>query len=110
MGKQSKSKSKEEPTKQERKPAWQTKKPLPSVGELLAHGDPEASDKPQTWADIFFFPTFLAIAFSLSFILFINSPLAAKKENPHKLPRTPPKEYVDLSGKDETATLQNGEL
>ena len=51
-----------------------TRKELPSVAYLLAHGDPETEGMPKTWADILWFPTFLCICFIVSLLTFHFAP------------------------------------
>jgi hypothetical protein len=51
-----------------------TRKDLPSVSYLLAHGDPELQGKPRTWADVLWFPIFIVICFIVSLMTFHYAP------------------------------------
>ncbi|CAB9506627.1 expressed unknown protein [Seminavis robusta] len=75
-----KSQSKEE-TKEDQLPPpppgykyRKTKKDLPSVSHLLAHGSPESQGRPKTWCDIYGYPIFLAVCFAISLLIFHYAP------------------------------------
>ena len=50
------------------------RKELPSVKDLLAHGDPETRDDPKTWCEIIGYPAALALVFAISLLLFHHAP------------------------------------
>lgn len=50
------------------------RKELPSVKDLLAHGDPETRDNPKTWCEIIGYPTALALVFAISLLIFHHAP------------------------------------
>lgn len=56
------------------------KREMPSIPHMLAHGAPESEGKPKTWFDLFAFPAALAIAFAVSFLIFIHIPFDYSKK------------------------------
>ncbi|KAL3922819.1 MAG: hypothetical protein SGARI_006364, partial [Bacillariaceae sp.] len=50
------------------------RKPLPSVKELLQHGDPDTRDDPKTWCEIIGYPVALALVFAISLLIFHHAP------------------------------------
>ena len=75
-----------------------TRKNLPSVGYLLAHGDPETAHLPKTWCQIFGFPIALGIVFFISLLTFHYAPHSKSRHAGFKLPRknVPPIEHVKV--------------
>ncbi|MGK3737976.1 MAG: hypothetical protein ACI90V_004823 [Bacillariaceae sp.] len=64
------------------------KKQLPSVTELLRHGDPETAHLPKTWKETVGYPLALAIVFAISLLVFHHaprSPLVFKPTNIKRL-------------------------
>jgi hypothetical protein len=51
-----------------------SRKELPSISYLLAHGDPELQGKPKTWTDVLWFPIFLCVCFVLSLMTWHYAP------------------------------------
>jgi hypothetical protein len=75
-----------------------TRKNLPSVAYLLAHGDPETAHLPKTWWQILGFPVALAVVFFISFLTFHYAPHSKSRHPGFKLPRknVPPMDHVKV--------------
>jgi hypothetical protein len=50
------------------------KKQLPSVTDLLRHGDPETAHLPKTWKETVGYPLALAVVFAISLLVFHHAP------------------------------------
>ena len=68
--------------------ALRKKKQLPSVTDLLRHGDPETAHLPKTWKETVGYPLALAVVFAISLLVFHHaprSPLVFKPTNIKRL-------------------------
>jgi len=74
-----------------------SRKDLPSVGYLLAHGDPATAHLPKTWGQIWGFPLVVAIVFFISLLTFHYAPHHKSTRRGFKLPKAPVKIPVDPS-------------
>lgn len=70
-----------------------TKKDLPSVGYLLAHGSPESQGRPKTFCDIFGYPIFIAVCFAISLLIFHYAPhdKSVQPRGKYSLPKQKPR-------------------
>ena len=65
-----------EPKESEEKPqkVYKERRKLPTVGDLLAYGDPEDEGREKTFWEVAAGPTILAVLFCISFLIFMNAP------------------------------------
>ena len=78
----------ESTTAKSKKPnRYKTRKEMPSVAYLLAHGDPETAHLPKTWCDILGFPIIVAIVFGISLLVFHHAPHHLSTHEGFRLPQ-----------------------
>ena len=63
---------------------FRSRKDLPSVAHLLAHGDPETAHLPKTWLDVWGFPLVIGLVFFISLLTFHYAPHGMSKAPPQK--------------------------
>jgi hypothetical protein len=72
-------------------PQLGSRKDLPSVSYLLAHGNPETAHLPKTWLETWGFPMALCVTFFLSLLTFHYAPHGNSIEAARRyVPKTPP--------------------
>jgi hypothetical protein len=73
-------------TKEQPKRRGVSRKDLPTVAYLLAHGDPATAHLPKTWKETIGFPLALFAAFFLSLLIFLHAPHSKSARRPFTLP------------------------
>ena len=63
-----------------------SKKDMPSISHMLAHGAPESEGRPRTWLELIGYPLLLALLFFITFIIFMNV-VPTSKNRRHTLPK-----------------------
>ncbi len=73
-------------TKEQPKRRGVSRKDLPTVAYLLAHGDPATAHLPKTWKETIGFPLALCAAFFISLLIFLHAPHSKSARRPFTLP------------------------